>query len=87
MAKKTKEEKLAEMVEDYLSDHYFSTSLFADIVTTDIGTYTLDRLMELVSHIIKHAEVRFKYEWEAGNTSEGLLLADALNDTLKQLDK
>ena len=87
MAKKTKEEKLADLMEECLNDHFFNTSLFANIMTTDYPLYTQERLMKLIANLINYSQRRFEYEWEAGETTEGLLLADALNDTLKQLGK
>lgn len=87
MAKKSKEEKLAELMEECLNDHFFNPSLFANLMTTDYPLYTQERLMKLISNLIRYASRRFEYEWEAGETTEGLLLADALNDTLNQLGK
>ena len=87
MAKKTKEEKLADVMEECLNDHFFNPSLFANLMTTDYPIYTQDKLMELVKQLIKYSQRRFEYEWEAGETTENLLLSDALNDTLNQLNK
>jgi len=84
---KSKEEKLAEQMAEYLSDHFFNPAIFANLITTDYPVYTQEKLMELIKWVIKYGQRRFEYEWEAGETSEGLMLADALNDTLNQLGK
>jgi hypothetical protein len=39
--------------------------------------------MELVRYIIQYNSLRLKSEWDKGYTSEGLLLADALNDMIE----
>ncbi len=67
--------------------HYFNPAVVANVLSTDVPLYTQDRIMELVTWIIKYESRRFKTEWESGNTTEGLMLADALNDVLEALGK
>ena len=43
--------------------------------------------MELVANIVRHNSMRYKTEWEHGNTSEGLFLAKELNDKIVELIK
>ena len=87
MSKRSKEEKLAEKIADELNNSYFNISLLANLLISNNPTYTQDRIMELVKHIIKNADLHFIPEWEAGKTSESLLLANVLNETINQLGK
>jgi len=67
--------------------NYFNFAVLADILSTDTPLYTQDRIMELVKWIIKYESRRYEVEWEKGNTTEGLMLASALNDVLEALGK
>lgn len=81
------ESKLANQLAVAVENHYFNPAVVANIISTDMPLYTQNQIMELVKWIIKYEARRFKAEWELGNTSENLMLADALNDTLEQLGK
>jgi hypothetical protein len=80
---KANEFKAAEKLTDYLNNANFSPAVMANVLTTEHTLYTQDRLMELVRYIIQYNSLRLKSEWDKGFTSEGLLLADALNDMLE----
>ena len=80
---KANEFKAAEKLTDYLNNANFSPAVMANVLTTEHTLYTQDRLMELVRYIIQYNSLRLKSEWDKGHTSEGLLLADALNDMLE----
>jgi hypothetical protein len=80
---KANEFKAAEKLTDYLNNANFSPAVMANVLTTEHTLYTQDRLMELVRYIIQYNALRLKSEWDKGYTSEGLLLADALNDMLE----
>lgn len=84
---KSREEKLADKIADEVNNHYFNLSLLANLLVNNNGHYTHDRLMELITHLIRHSNQAFYRDWEAGETSEGLLLSNALIDTLDALDK
>jgi hypothetical protein len=84
---RSKEEKLAEKIANELNNHNLNLSLVANILVNNNPTYTQDRIMELVKSIIKHADHNFIPKWEAGETSESLMLANVLNETLNQLGK
>ena len=75
--------KAAEKLTEYLNNANFSPAVMANVLTTEHTLYTQDRLMELVRYIIQYNSLRLKSEWDKGYTSEGLLLADALNDMLE----
>jgi hypothetical protein len=80
---KANEFKAAEKLTDYLNNANFSPAVMANVLTTEHTLYTQDRLMELVKYIIQYNALRLKSEWDKGYTSEGLLMADALNDILE----
>jgi hypothetical protein len=80
---KANEFKAAEKLTEYLNNANFSPAVMANVLTTEHTLYTQDRLMELVKYIIQYNSLRLKSEWDKGYTSEGLLMADALNDILE----
>ena len=80
---KSKESKIAEQLADVLNDHTVTPSVIANCLITYNSIYTQDRIMELVKWIIKYEALRLRTEWDKGNTSEGLLMADYLNDYLE----
>jgi len=83
---KSSEEKLAEKITDELANQYFNVSVLANVLTTYYPIYTQERLMELVKYIIKYNAIRMRAEWEVNEqTSEGLLLADTLNDLIETI--
>ena len=79
---KSKESKIAEQLADVLNDQTVTPSVIANCLITYNSIYTQDRIMDLVKWIIKYEALRLRTEWDKGNTSEGLLLADYLNDAL-----
>jgi hypothetical protein len=80
---KSNETKIAEKLTDSLNDGTFSPAVMANYIVTHNPTYTLDRVMELVKYIIQYSSIKMRSEWDKGYTSEGLMLADALNDLLE----
>jgi hypothetical protein len=80
---KAEEFKAAEKLTSYLNNANFSPAVMANVLTTEHTLYTQDRLMELVKYIIQYNALRLKSEWDKGYTSEGLMLADALNDMIE----
>lgn len=83
MAKRTSEEKLAEVITEALDNHWFNPALFAHLIVKGTSIYTQDKLMELMSHVIKYQAGRFKDEWEHDQTSEGLMLASHLAEVIE----
>jgi hypothetical protein len=80
---KANEVKVAEKLADSLNDYTFSPAVMANYLVTHYPIYTQDRLMELVKYLIHYNSINMRTQWEAGKTSEGLLLADALNDMIE----
>lgn len=77
------EQKLAKQVAEALDNHWFNPALFADIITTDYPVYTQNQLIELVKWVIRYEQRRMQYEWKRGVSSDQLLQADALAESLE----
>lgn len=54
MRRRTKEDKLVDLLEEILNDHYFHPSLIANIMTTSYAPYTQAKLMELIAYITEY---------------------------------
>jgi len=90
---KTREIKVAEALVNLTEDHWFNPAILARYLT-DQPFYTVDRIMELVAQIIRWEANRYTDEldtedgiYNSGLTSEGLFLANELNQTLNKLIK
>ena len=90
---KTREIKVAEQLVNLTEDHWFNPAILARYLT-DQPFYTVDRIMELVAQIIRWEANRYTDEldtedgiYNSGLTSEGLFLANELNQTLNKLIK
>jgi hypothetical protein len=82
---KTPEEKVIEQIANLAESHWFNPAVFGRQLSEQ-PYYTLDRIMEMVAHIIRNQSIKHKHEAENGNTTEGLLLANEL-DKYMQLIK
>lgn len=82
--KLTKEQKLAFNIADSVEEHWFNSSIIGHILS-DQPHFTVDRIMELVAHIIKHNAERYKGDLAAGEVSEGLILAYELQQAINQI--
>jgi hypothetical protein len=90
---KAQEIKVAEQLVNLTDDHWFNPAILARYLT-DQPFYTVDRIMELVTQIIRWQSNRHNDElntqdgiYNSGQTSEGLFLANELNETLNRLIK
>ncbi len=83
---KSKELKLVDDLTNASDDRWFNPVIMG-IALSNQPLYTVDRIMELVANIVRHNSMRYKTEWENGNTSEGLFLAKELNDKIVELIK
>ena len=75
----TPESKLANQIADATESHWFNPAVIARMLANQ-PIYTLDKVMEMVSQIIRTQAQRHDEEQQNGRTSEGLFLA-------KELDK
>ena len=82
----TPELKVAEQLTNLMESHYFNPAVLGRRLS-DQPYYTLDRVMELVAHIVRNQSVKHKAEAENGNTTEGLLLANELNIHIQKIQK
>jgi hypothetical protein len=74
---KTPEQKVAEQLTNLTESHWFNPAILGRMLAEQ-PNYTLDRIMELVAHIIRNQSVKHNQESEKGTTTEGLLLANEL---------
>jgi len=83
---KTTEMKLAEAIADETDDHYFNSSIVAHSLA-DQPYHTIDRIMEMIVKTIRYQAQRHNNDWENGRTSEGLFLANELNNYIQEITK
>lgn len=81
MAKKTDEQKVAEVLTEALDNHWFNPSLLAQFLIKH-PYYTQDKLMDVIKEIIRIQALRYERDMEHEETSEGLIWAARLNETL-----
>jgi len=74
---KSPEMKIAEQLANLTESHWFNPAVLGRMLSEQ-PYYTLDRIMELVAHIIRNQSIKHKHEAEKRNTTEGLLLANEL---------
>ena len=79
----SKEIKLADNIANAMEDHFFNPAVLARQLSNQ-PIYTVDKVMELVSYIIKSVDERRAVENSQDSTSKGLILAYNLK---KMLDK
>jgi hypothetical protein len=79
---KSDEEKLVEQLTKALDNHWFNPTLAAHLIS-NYPIYTQDKLMELMSEIIKHQAFRYQKELEHNQTSAGLMLAGHLAEVIE----
>lgn len=83
---KTPETKLVEQLANLTESHWFNGAILGRQLSEQ-PLYTLDRIMEMVVHILRNQSIRHKQEAENGITSEGLLLANELYNKLEIIKK
>ena len=79
---KTQETKLAEQLANLADDHWFNPAIFGRYLAEQ-PLYTVDRIMEMVSYIISEQAKVYELLRLKGTSSEGLLLANELNECIK----
>lgn len=83
MAKRIQEEKIAEALAEAVDNNWFNPTLCADLIVNHMPLYTQDRLMILISEVIRQQALRFETEWEHGYTSDGLMLSSHLAEVIE----
>ena len=79
MTIKTKEHKVAETLANAVEEHWFNPSILGRYLA-DQPLYTIDRIIEVIAQIAKHNADRYQLQ---GGGSEGLFLANELNEHIK----
>ena len=76
---KSPEIKVAEQLVNLTETHWFNPGIMGHILAEQ-PHYTIDRIVELLANVIRHQAKRYRLDWEHGQTSEGLHLANELNN-------
>jgi hypothetical protein len=79
---KTQETKLAEQLANLMDDHWFNPTIFGRYLA-EVPMYTIDRVMEMVVSIISEQAKIYVLHKGRGESTEGLLLANELNECIK----
>ncbi len=79
---KTIEIKVAEQIVNLTDDHWFNPAIFGRYLAEQ-PLYTVDRIMEMVAYIIHEQAKMHMTNSIRGTSSEGLLLANELNECIK----
>ena len=82
MAKKINEQKIVEHLAEVVDNHWFNPSLAAQLLVR-YPIYTQDRIVELMSEIIKAQSLRYYQELEHEQTSAGLMLSAHLAEVIE----
>jgi hypothetical protein len=78
----SKEIKLAELIANSVEDFYFNPAVVARYLS-DQPYYTIDRIMEMLVHIINHQAARHDTEAVDNLTSDGITFARELAAAIK----
>ena len=79
---KTTEIKIAEQLTNLMDDHWFNPTIFGRYLAEQ-PLYTIDRVMEMVVSIISEQAKTYALQKVRGESTEGLLLANELNECIK----
>ena len=79
---KSLEIKVAEQIVNLTDDHWFNASIFGRYLAEQ-PLYTSDRIMEMVAYIVHEQAKMHMTNSVRGTSSEGLLLANELNECIK----
>lgn len=79
---KTQEIKVAESLVNLMDDHWFNPTIFGRYLAEQ-PIYTIDRIMEMVASIISEQAKMYDVYSNQGTHTEGLMLANELNECIK----
>jgi len=79
---KTPEIKVAESLVNLMDDHWFNATIFGHYLAQQ-PLYTIDRIMEMIVSVISEQSKMLHVYSNQGTSSEGLLLANELNECIK----
>jgi peptidoglycan hydrolase-like amidase len=79
---KSQEIKVAESLVNLMDDHWFNPTVFGRYMAEQ-PLHTLDRIMEMVVSVISEQTKMYELYKNRGETTEGLTLANELNECIK----
>lgn len=79
---KSPEIKVAEQLTNLMDDHWFNPTIFGRYLAEQ-PLYTIDRVMEMIASVISEQAKTYQLHKTKGETTEGLLLANELNECIK----
>ena len=79
---KSPEIKVAEQLTNLMDDHWFNPTIFGRYLAEQ-PLYTIDRVMEMIASVISEQAKTYVLHKLRGETTEGLLLANELNECIK----
>jgi hypothetical protein len=79
---KTPEIKVAESLVNLMDDHWFNATIFGHYLAQQ-PIYTIDRIMEMIVSVISEQAKMLHVYSNQGSSSEGLMLANELNECIK----
>jgi len=79
---KTPETKVAESLVNLMDDHWFNPTMFGRYLAEQ-PLHTIDRVMEMVVSVISEQAKMYDLYLNRGTSSEGLMLANELNECIK----
>jgi hypothetical protein len=79
---KTQEIKVAESLVNLMDDHWFNATIFGHYLAQQ-PIYTIDRIMEMIVSVISEQAKMLHVYSNQGSSSEGLMLANELNECIK----
>ena len=79
---KTPETKVAESLVNLMDDHWFNPTMFGRYLAEQ-PLYTIDRVMEMIVSVISEQAKLYEVHKNRGESSEGLMLANELNECIK----
>lgn len=83
---KTPETKVAEQLVNLTENQWFNPAVFGRYLSEQ-PHYTIDRIMEMITQILKYQNIRYQHDIEQGQTSEGLQLANELHHAVKAVQE
>ena len=79
---KSPEIKVAESLVNLMDDHWFNPTIFGRYLAEQ-PLYTIDRVMEMIVSVISEQAKMYEIHKNRGESSEGLMLANELNECVK----
>jgi hypothetical protein len=79
---KSPELKVAESLVNLMDDHWFNPTVFGRYMAEQ-PLHTIDRIMEMIASVISEQAKMYEVYKNRGESTEGLMLANELNECIK----